>query len=115
MAATYCTVPWLWHSDTAVMVAELASAAASVTCGARGETASQYGAAKRAYKTEARRASVSRNMVDRHGDGRKQVSRKRELEERNARGGSGTGHKYVMRYPQQRATEDKTRVGGCLS
>lgn len=113
--ATYCTVPWLWHSDTAVIVAGLGSATASVTCGARGETPSQYGAAKRAYKTEARKACVSRNMVERHGDGGGQVSRKRELEERNPRGGSGTGHKYGMRYPQQRATEDTTRVGGCLS
>lgn len=36
---TYCTVPWKWHSDTAVTVAGFGSAGVGLMCGARAERA----------------------------------------------------------------------------
>jgi hypothetical protein len=67
---TYCTVPWRWHSDTAVMLVGLGSATAVTTCGARwrsvrgaGEPASPQEAASSPYRAEARRAEDSRAIV----------------------------------------------------
>jgi hypothetical protein len=67
---TYCTVPWRWHSDTAVMLVGLGSATAVTTCGARwrsvrgaGEPASLTEAASRPYRAEARRAEGSRTIM----------------------------------------------------